>query len=1365
MLYTSFYDRPNGTQRKGVVLLIVITMLALFAVVGLSFVFYAESQAVAAMTTAQAQSKTIPDADPELLLSYFLSQLVYGTTNLGSAMRGHDFGTTMYGNNPNGLNYAAYSGIGRLHYNNPALTADDYYFPNRIYYPGDGFLVDPEFYGSRAGPAAPPNAANYRAGNAPYTYPDLNNMFLAQVAADGSVIVPSFRRQWAESTPGITNLNRRYALMFPDAIGYHNGLDNKGNALAISSFNPLGADAGGHVRNLDFSKGFKSVNPVTGAVTYANNDSYWLDLGWPVIIAPNGQKYKALFAPLIIDLDNRINMWLAGNYNGNPSNSGYGPNEINPLVISPTTGQPLISAAEFNQNAANLITMRYGPGAKPLYPTSPAQWPSSDGPQSSRIDFDGKTGGPLTLPDPNNPKYAMPPLFYIWPDYPNGTYGGAPAWYTAATELGFHPLGYNLFLPTPGNNPLPPASNMEAILRHMGTGAPAATSGFFKTMPLTFANARNRGLLTSHSWNLDRIAAGPYINFPAGGSYAYDAAKKYPLLTTPFVSPNFANAAPGGDFSPEYRSTLVNRLRVNLNRLSSFDYPTPVNGLIDMTNKGKQYADAEDARNENGLAGAIYQVLLSVTGTQNPSGAPKPGPETPQFMAARWLAQLAVNIVDYIDNDDISTPFKWYTDPNTNVAEYVFGTEAPRLVINEAFAQFDNDPNDPGLAGNDPKLWVPSTFNLNVWVELHNPFKSTPAGETYPFDSGLARLNVETFNQAAYQIVLSQPDAKLRDPANYKGDPANPLKTARTWWDPKSPWDPNVMFPTTVLPAAGAFNDAAKSNNGFFVAGPAQLDPNAFFTPTVGGIKLDPWPNLPETYPTTDMSVQKIPLAQQAGYTTQTILLRRLACPYRVPQTDPTQPRYNPYITVDYVENVAVQNNMLTIDVVNGTATVADPTKNAAFGRLQPYAAAGLARQTNAPANQPRNTFYSHNAPTSAGGPTLNSKFDWLTHLDRPVINGLELLHVSGFRPHELTQQFVTYNTAVDPPTVLKKFQHYAPWQDPNALIYRSLELLGVPSNLNGTTMGGRIPGKININTMNEVEIWLALCDAVNNPQNNFSTGLTPAQLQNLFTLLIQSRTPGSAPGQSDRPFRPLSTGFVASAPADVQYPGGSGIDDTILRTTASPANLSTAAQGYPPFDNLLLGVGTPNSEHPYRKLELLQKIQNNITTTSNVFAVWLTVGFFEVDDSFTPPKIGSEIGRDQGRQIRHRMFSIVDRTQLTLFNSAVNAGATINGGGAGGTAVILKTAAGNATVMPLTGSTVNGGTWTLQAGMLLEFGSPGKSEVVAVRTDAGGNLVGDFIGSWNAATPVTCRGNPGPWTAYNPRNDPGVVPHFTIIQ
>jgi hypothetical protein len=457
-----------------------------------------------------------------------------------------------------------------------------------------------------------------------------------------------------------------------------------------------------------------------------------------------------------------------------------------------------------------------------------------------------------------------------------------------------------------------------------------------------------------------------------------------------------------------------------------------------------------------------------------------------------------------------------------------------------------------------------------------------------------------------------------------------------------------------------------------------------------------------------------------------TMLLRRLANPSLAWNTIT-----NPYITVDYLDGIPVTVPLATL-----------PATPLTVGRPQPYQASLPLPIVPAP-----QTFFQQNVP--GGAP-----FDWLVHLDRAPVNPLEMLHVSGYKPHQLTQQFVTGGG---------KFQHYAPWNpfvpspststltmaDPNALIYRMLDQMST-HYMAGTYTGGRFPGNINLNTIMEPEIFQALCDAHDTTAAEYpNPWFTQANVNSIFNNLTISR---GAPNTGGPPLVEPAAPFKSFSAAKT-VGGQVSLDDTCLRSFP-------VGSGKP-----LFGVGSA-ANHPYLQASLLQKIYNNITTTSNVFAVWWTVGYFEVvDETVKPARLGQEIGRSQNRHIRHRFFAIVDRSGLQLFAPA-----------AAKALVMASTTPQKMTIATPLSGIIGTAAVQFQPGMLLEIDTgTANAEVVAVMP---ASAVAPVVAAPTASTftavftknhavnaSITCRGNPGPQTIYNPHDDPNVVLHMSVIK
>ena len=92
-------------------------------------------------------------------------------------------------------------------------------------------------------------------------------------------------------------------------------------------------------------------------------------------------------------------------------------------------------------------------------------------------------------------------------------------------------------------------------------------------------------------------------------------------------------------------------------------------------------------------------------------------------------------------------------------------------------------------------------------------------------------------------------------------------------------------------------------------------------------------------------------------------------------------------------------------------------------------------------------------------------------------------------------------------------------------------------------------------------------------------------------------------------------------------------------------------------FSSLLMQF--PSLAEPHRNqnrnayfyLQGLNRLGNLLTTHSNVFAIWMTVGYFEVhansEDAIRrgSMQLGQELYSDTGQVTRHRAFYVVDRS------------------------------------------------------------------------------------------------------------------------
>ncbi len=208
------------------------------------------------------------------------------------------------------------------------------------------------------------------------------------------------------------------------------------------------------------------------------------------------------------------------------------------------------------------------------------------------------------------------------------------------------------------------------------------------------------------------------------------------------------------------------------------------------------------------------------------------------------------------------------------------------------------------------------------------------------------------------------------------------------------------------------------------------------------------------------------------------------------------------------------------------------------------------------------------------------------------------------------------------------------------------------------TVSNYRDPGRMNINTITSMQVLSALLGGPNGQ---------PGPPATLYENFVNSRRGDGDTSQS------LITQKSVTYPTSVAAPfrGAASADLVPVKDMLHPRVNATLLRPNSAGQAPLFGSNSNvdfNSIDPKRNsyfyYDGLERIGGNVTTRSNVFAVWLTIGYFEVlpwpqpgingTGPFTAAdyaahadgyQLGAELGSDTGEVTRHRAFYIFDRS------------------------------------------------------------------------------------------------------------------------
>jgi hypothetical protein len=128
---------------------------------------------------------------------------------------------------------------------------------------------------------------------------------------------------------------------------------------------------------------------------------------------------------------------------------------------------------------------------------------------------------------------------------------------------------------------------------------------------------------------------------------------------------------------------------------------------------------------------------------------------------------------------------------------------------------------------------------------------------------------------------------------------------------------------------------------------------------------------------------------------------------------------------------------------------------------------------------------------------------------------------------------------------------------------------------------------------------------------------------------------------------------YICTGP--IPGPGNSGGTEPVWSPITSDGALTWTEISQPLFQSTdSISAHANTYKNPYFRYQGIERLGNLVTTRSNVYAVWITSGYFEVTAAptgYNPAiypdgyQLGRELGSDTGKIERHRAFYIFDRT------------------------------------------------------------------------------------------------------------------------